>query len=935
MFKQKSMLSEPNPDYIVSLDPVFQLDANLGATLLQSFCACQPPLKNEIVGKIVAAVGAWFTRNPEVAKALVAGCSELSAKNAGGRGLDLYVDAVTEAGRVTPVLARSAAEKFVVICAADDKLLYDLSRGFFREIGSWGPYPLGQVSNGILTMQKTGGPKLAVSFARMIGSALKQGVVEKELVRLVERLVTGINGFNPDKRLWQAIQFERVIAVDRLLAPAFLRGFERGVRFLKEPQLREFVDVALAGDDQGDRRSRFLGLEAIAGRGLCQKLQTMAPLTAQLTALHRYLKARSGQAVSARPLKEIPRSPLAYQSIACTDGNRIFLPPEMELGGTVEENETYYRLLAGLELAAIEARSFAFDFNRWQHLQPPPVLDNPELSAPPEAFKYSDYYTFFAIFPNPDLAEKLFNLAEFARIQGFLERYYPGFAKRAEMVTGALPLKTAEFSLGEQLAYYLYSVMVSRPLPPEFKPGSNTDFPAEFSHQWRQIVAAAAPLKKPKAQVEAAADWVAMVYPQVEKILAAETDLRSFIEFSFPFQRRLRFDLVYLAHQENERKAHLWREKLAEQGAEVDKSLLKNILNSENLELTPELLKQLLERSGNLRNRAGAKIKKLPPEINLQELFPDAESSGTATELSEPVPTFWYDEWDYRLNDYLKNHVKLLEQRRVAGDDDFYQQAISENSGLINRIRRNFELIRPEAIQILRHWPEGDAFDYDALLEYALDRKLRITPDERLYRKRLKVDRDVAVFVLVDLSSSTRKAVQDGSGKSILAVEKEALVLFCEALERVGDHYALAGFSGSGRLATEFFYLKDFSEPLNDEIKGRIGGIRPEKNTRMGPAIRHAAKALKAYPARIKLMIILSDGLPNDQDYSNEYAIADSRSAIRESRSDFIHVHAITVNASNSVHLDNLYGDVHHTVIADVKQLPDKLPRIYRALTRQ
>ncbi len=82
-------------------------------------------------------------------------------------------------------------------------------------------------------------------------------------------------------------------------------------------------------------------------------------------------------------------------------------------------------------------------------------------------------------------------------------------------------------------------------------------------------------------------------------------------------------------------------------------------------------------------------------------------------------------------------------------------------------------------------------------------------------------------------------------------------------------------------------------------------------------------------------MIILSDGLPNDQDYSNEYAIADSRSAIRESRSAFVHVHAITVNASNSAHLDNLYGDVHHTVIADVKQLPDKLPRIYRALTHQ
>jgi nitric oxide reductase activation protein len=252
----------------------------------------------------------------------------------------------------------------------------------------------------------------------------------------------------------------------------------------------------------------------------------------------------------------------------------------------------------------------------------------------------------------------------------------------------------------------------------------------------------------------------------------------------------------------------------------------------------------------------------------------------------------------------------------------------------VRRIRRNFELIRPEAITILRHWPEGDAFDYDALIEYAIDRRLRRTPDERIYRKRLKVERDVAVFVLVDLSSSTRKEVGDGGGKSILAVEKEALVLFCEALERVGDHFAIAGFSDSGRLAAEFFYLKDFDEPLNDEVRGRIGGLRPEKNTRMGPAVRHAARRLQDYPARVKLMIILSDGLPNDQDYSGDYAIADSRAAIRESRSAFIHVHAITVNAVNSPHLDTLYGDVNHTVIADVRQLPDKLPRIYRALTR-
>ncbi len=924
------MTSEHTIDYLTILDPVFQLDPDLAEKLLQSFCDCQVPPENDIGGRISALVGDWFSRNREVCEALVAGCCELMSQY-DGRGLGAYLDAVTAAGRVTPVLARSAAEKFVIICAADDVSLYDLSRSFFRDIGPWGPYPLGQVTNGVLATLKIGGAELGVSFARMIKAALNQGIAEKELVRLVERLVTGIKGFNPNKRFWQATRLEQTIAVDWHLAAAFLRGLERGVRFLKESQLEEFVNVALDGDDQGDRRRRFLGLEAIAGRDLCRKLQTMAPLTSQLTSLHRYLNARSGQAISVRPLTEIPRSSIQHQTVSGTDGKKIFLPPEMEIGSTVKENETYYRLLAGLELAAIEAQSFTFDLGQWQRRCSLPEFNKAQQPAPPKDFKFSDYYAFFALFPDSSLAEKLFNLAEFARIHAFLECYYPGFARRVEIITGGLQKLEDDAPVGEQLVYFLYAAMVLGRNPDE----SSLNLPVKILDELDGLIEIAAMLKSPEASVAVSADWVAAVYPRVENLLPGASDISGFTTFSFPYQRRLRFDLVYLAHQESEKKAHLWREELAGQGLEVDKSLLKNILNNESLELTPELLKQLLEHSGNMRNRAGAKIMKLPPDIDLQDLFPEAERSGSAVDKSEPVPTFWYDEWDYRLNDYLKHHVKLLEHRRVDGDDSFYQQAISDNYGLIHRIRRNFELIRPEAIQILRHWPEGDAFDYDALLEYALDRKMRITPSDRLYRKRLKVDRDVAVFVLVDLSSSTRKAVQDGGGKSILAVEKEALVLFCEALERVGDSYALAGFSGSGRLATEFFYLKDFSEPLNGEIKGRIGGIRPEKNTRMGPAIRHAAKELKEYPARIKLMIILSDGLPNDQDYSNEYAIADSRSAIRESRSAFVHVHAITVNASNSAHLDNLYGDVHHTVIADVKQLPDKLPRIYRALTHQ
>jgi hypothetical protein len=654
----------------------------------------------------------------------------------------------------------------------------------------------------------------------------------------------------------------------------------------------------------------------------------MAPLSGQLAALHRYLQARGGRPVAVRPLKEIPKSARTRPLGCCTDGRRIFLPAFMEVGSEVAENRRFYRLLAGLELGLIEAESFNFDLAAWQAASPfsGRLAVGKEISPgpPPASFACSDYFQFFYLFPRPEVAEKLFNLAEFARVRAFLRRFYPGFANRLGAVDEHLP----EAGKGPEALFFqtLYQALIAAP-------GKKAEFGA-LAETGNRLLELAGPLGRDGAGVAASADWTAAAYPEV----VARTGLaEALLDFRFPFNRGLRFDLVYLAEHEVEERAQRWRQELAEAGVEVEKGLLRRFLKDEKLRLTPELLRRLLENSGRIRNRAGKKLKKLPPGLDLARLFPEVARSGADDlALGDPVPTFWYDEWDFRLNDYLRRHVKLLEHRQLPEALDFYREALAEHGGLVRRIRRNFEQLKPEAIQILRHWPEGDAFDYDALIEYAIDRRLRLTPDEHIYRKRLKVERDVAVFVLVDLSSSTRKAVNGGEegGKSILAVEKEALVLFCEALERVGDRFAIAGFSGSGRLAAEFFYLKDFSEPLNDAVRGRVGGLKPEKNTRMGPAVRHAARELRNHPARVKLMIILSDGLPNDQDYSGEYAIADSRAAIRESRSAFVHVHAITVNAVNSPHLDNLYGDVNHTVIADVRQLPDKLPRIYRALTR-
>jgi nitric oxide reductase activation protein len=233
----------------------------------------------------------------------------------------------------------------------------------------------------------------------------------------------------------------------------------------------------------------------------------------------------------------------------------------------------------------------------------------------------------------------------------------------------------------------------------------------------------------------------------------------------------------------------------------------------------------------------------------------------------------------------------------------------------------------------LRQWVEGDDFDYRALLDFAVDRKAGRQPSERLYIKRVKQRRDVAVMLLVDLSRSTSNMVS-GSSRSVLDVAKEAIVLFTQALEVVGDHYAVAGFSGTGRLGVDFFRIKDFEEPLDAGVKGTISRLTPQRSTRMGAAVRRATLDLMAQENRVRLLLLIGDGFPNDTAYKDHYAVQDTRQAIAEARSSGVITQAITVNLPTSPRLDELYGPVRHTVISNVQELPDKLLRLYGVLTR-
>jgi len=295
--------------------------------------------------------------------------------------------------------------------------------------------------------------------------------------------------------------------------------------------------------------------------------------------------------------------------------------------------------------------------------------------------------------------------------------------------------------------------------------------------------------------------------------------------------------------------------------------------------------------------------------------------------------TYHYDEWDYRIEDYRPGWCTLREQRATRTQEGFVAATFHEFGGIVTQIRRNFQLMRPERLRKMRFQTEGDDLDTDGLVDYVVDKRSRVSPSGRVYIKRDKKDRDVTTAFLVDMSSSTDRKI-DGR-KRIIDIEKEALLLMCEALEAIRDEYAIYGFSGSGRDDAQFYVVKELGERYDDRVKGRIGGIYARQKTRMGPALRHATRRLAAADSAVKLMILLTDGKPYDSDtyQDNTYAQEDTKIALREARREKIHLFCVTVDQEGADYLPHMYSDANFVIIDDVRTLPHKLPQLYRRLT--
>ena len=316
----------------------------------------------------------------------------------------------------------------------------------------------------------------------------------------------------------------------------------------------------------------------------------------------------------------------------------------------------------------------------------------------------------------------------------------------------------------------------------------------------------------------------------------------------------------------------------------------------------------------------------------LQSIFDTVEFfSPEAEELEESFKTFFYKEWDQDMSDYKLDWC-LVRQRMVDDEaNDFVHELTTRLSGIIRLIRRQFAILKPERFQKFRAQPSGDALDLDALIEAVMDMRSGFFINQDVYIRREKNQRDVAVLFLLDLSASTAEEV---AGRRVIDIQKEAVVLMAEALESLDDPYAIYGFTSEGRFRVDMLSVKEFGEPYNDQVRNRIGNLKPKGLTRMGAVIRHAIYKLDGIDAVIKLLVVLTDGRPYDLEYGSfDYAIADTKNAFQEARSHRIHPFIITSDKKGAAYLKEISSQTQSIILRDVGLLPQMLPAIYKRLT--
>lgn len=300
-----------------------------------------------------------------------------------------------------------------------------------------------------------------------------------------------------------------------------------------------------------------------------------------------------------------------------------------------------------------------------------------------------------------------------------------------------------------------------------------------------------------------------------------------------------------------------------------------------------------------------------------------------AREESAPAsdaPAILLPEWDYRRQSLLPDHCSLrIHTTQDAPPSEMPERLRPEE----RRLRQQLAMLNPER-QVHRRQAHGDDIDLDALIRARTDAS---AAQQDCYQQVRRNQRDLSCLLLADLSLSTEAAISDEL--RVIDVIRDSLSLFAESLSETRDRFALYGFSSRQRHHVRMEELKRFDETFNASIRGRIDQIKPALYTRMGAAIRQSCVLLAKEKSHERVLLLLTDGKPNDNDYyEGRYGMEDTRHALHEARKLGLRPFCVTVDQNAEDYLPHIFGKHSFTIVRRPAELPRRLALLYAQLTR-
>ncbi|MFV0680094.1 nitric oxide reductase activation protein NorD [Ottowia sp.] len=321
--------------------------------------------------------------------------------------------------------------------------------------------------------------------------------------------------------------------------------------------------------------------------------------------------------------------------------------------------------------------------------------------------------------------------------------------------------------------------------------------------------------------------------------------------------------------------------------------------------------------------------------------LPSASADELPVGEGEPLP-----EWDFKraallpdrcIAQRLRTRPEAATLAEASADAALPTSPAAEMQqrlkGTSRQVRRRFEALRA-APRWQHGLTQGEELNLDAWVRFQVDRSDHThthVESPAVFSSRMRSERSLSTVMLADLSLSTDAYAT--SQARVIDLVRDSLYVFGQALQAVGDPFEMLGFSSVRRLL-RVHELKRFGEPWNDAARERVAAIKPGFYTRMGAAIRFGTQRLAERPERQKLLLILSDGKPNDLDqYEGRYGLEDTRHAVLAARQAGLVPFCVTIDEQAHAYLARLFGAQGYALVHHPEQLARALTQVYVRLT--